>query len=363
MFAQLFRRRAGFTLIELLVVIAIIAVLIALLLPAIQKVREASARTQCQNNLKQLGVALHNYLGVMGYFPPYGFDFTSNPDPANPYGAQTTGHSVLTEILSYVEQQNLATLANLNYSVYDPANLPPVIPLGHCTAGQANLSVLTCPSTPAHPVDYGYYIYQNFDALGVPSSIGCPLGGTDYAAVGGVTQTFWTTEAGYPLAALANQGTLATNQWGTINVGMNGALGQKSYNTRPADISDGLSNTLMLAECAGRQTEYILNVAQVTANPPTYSGTTPPGWYRRAWADYDTFLIISGFNTAGTTVDGGSCSINCNNNSQLYSFHSGGVNALRCDGGVFFMRRTIRPAALAALISRSGGDEVDASQF
>src|SRR6202046_3443770 len=100
-------RRRGFTLIELLVVIAIIAILIALLVPAVQKVREAAARTQCQNNLKQLGLAFHNFENVRKTFPPFGFDFATAPDPANPYGAQKTGHSALTQILPYIEQGSL----------------------------------------------------------------------------------------------------------------------------------------------------------------------------------------------------------------------------------------------------------------
>src|ERR1700757_3258292 len=112
---KLFGFRIGFTLVELLVVIAIIGVLIALLLPAVQKVREAANRTSCSNNLHQLGLAIHNYHDVYKALPPYGFDFTYNPNPMNPLGPQTEGHSAQTLLLPFLEPDNIYRRVHINY--------------------------------------------------------------------------------------------------------------------------------------------------------------------------------------------------------------------------------------------------------
>src|SRR6266852_3168895 len=162
--------RPGFTLIELLVVIAIIAVLIGLLLPAVQKIREAANRMQCQNNLKQIGLALHNYHDANGSFPA-AWKLLPRPDPGvptnytlpSPIGRATpnppfVGPSVFVLILPYMEQNNLYNQIDTNKSFFNPANMP----LGNL-AYSTPIKTFLCPSSPGPAaVDYSTELIRSF---------------------------------------------------------------------------------------------------------------------------------------------------------------------------------------------------------
>lgn len=336
------KRQRGFTLLELIIVIAIITVLCSLLLATVQKVRAAADRTSCANNLGQIGLAMQHYNDQNNALPPWGFDFTFNPNPSNPLGSQTMGHSAFALILPYLEQQNVADIVRNDLSVIDPLNWPP--PWGQSVGGSAQIKTYMCPSSPQRTINYEEY----FVALGLPDAGPFILGQTDYAIVAGNSIIFTTAYAPQSPGEFQPQ----------RGVGAMGLFGQMSpagmmpgTTTTLADITDGLSTTVMVSEDAGR-TQVYAKGQSLYPNGYNEWGYTQSS----AWGDYTTYIEVHGYSDDGLTRDAGSCVINCNNTNQFYSFHGGGVNGLRADGSVRFMSDQMTPAILAALVSRAGGE-------
>jgi prepilin-type N-terminal cleavage/methylation domain-containing protein/prepilin-type processing-associated H-X9-DG protein len=314
---QTVRRRLAFTLIELLVVIAIIAVLIGLLLPAVQKVREAANRTKCSNNMKQLALGLHAYENAYHSFPP-SYTFTVTP----PATIQSYAWGVL--VLPYVEQDNLYRGYQFNQLVNSPANAAVIT---------TNLKVMQCPSTPTQDRIYSFTlpagaIFKGSPALTWQASAG------DYIPPSGVR---------LGLTFPASQ-----DRHGMLNV---------NFNCRTTDVTDGVSNTILLGELAGRPDVY-RNGALSTLNPAAGESTAGAGWG-------DPLNGESWFN--GSLYDGtgtqGPCPINCTNLTTrgLYAFHTAGANVAMGDGSVRFLSASIDPATFAYLVTRDGGEVINGS--
>jgi prepilin-type N-terminal cleavage/methylation domain-containing protein/prepilin-type processing-associated H-X9-DG protein len=292
-------QRKAFTLIELLVVIAIIAILIGLLLPAVQKVREAAARSSCQNNLHQFGLALHNYAAA---------NDSKLPASRITVGSDNKFRSWTPVALAYVEQDNVGRLWDHTSKWNTGTNL---------TTSQANFKLFKCPSAPDS---------RRQGSFG-------PLGLGDYGSVNAVRRRFYTAN-GVP--NFPTPGTGASDE----------ALGtlQRMFDTPILSITDGTSNTIVIAEDAGRPNLYQLG-RDIGSNTADGHG----------WADPDTGFSLDGVQ-ANLTTTGGTCFINCTNDSEFYGFHSQGLNVCMADGSVRFIRQSISAAALAAMVTATAGD-------
>jgi prepilin-type N-terminal cleavage/methylation domain-containing protein/prepilin-type processing-associated H-X9-DG protein len=295
-------RRRGFTLIELLVVIAIIAVLIGLLLPAVQKVREAAQRAKCQNNLKQIGLAFHNYHSANERFPS-GFLSRALEEDGPGLGP---GWGWGTLLLPYLEQDALYRQFDLGKDIADPLNARP---------RTTSLSIFLCPSDdPPTPT---------FKAVDESGTAICEVAFANYVGVGG---TFEVT--GYPDTA-------------------NGVLFRNSR-IRVMDITDGTSNTIFAGERGSSrspQTTWVGAVTNCSVPPqnPGYDDEGPP------------VLILT---NTGEAADARVPNNPLDHVEDSNSRHPQGVNFLFGDGSVRVIQNTVRPAVWEAIGTRAGGEAV-----
>lgn len=347
-------RRRGFTLIELLVVIAIIAILIALLLPAVQQAREAARRTQCRNNMKQLGLAFHNYHDVYGIYPlAYCWRIGTQlglvlGDSPNSPDEDFNLHGYTEFILPYMDQLNVYNRINFQAAAFSPVNMSIIPPLSNPVYNQTynNQAVTSeiipaflCPSAP-RTANKGTFNYGASLGLPVPLLVNGAF--IDYAPMGGVRSGFnnlvISPAAGGPEAERAG-------------------LMQNDSALSVTKVTDGSSNTIALGELAGRNTLWRKGkkIQDHSASSTSMTGTSGGQW--NELDHWENWNAGTGYDGVQLGTGGGPCIVNCSNESGcgMYSFHTGTVTVLMGDGAARSLGDNTSAVTIGRLITAQGG--------
>jgi prepilin-type N-terminal cleavage/methylation domain-containing protein/prepilin-type processing-associated H-X9-DG protein len=310
------RNRLAFTLVELLVVIAIIGILIALLLPAVQSVREAARKAFCSNSMRQMGIAIHNFESANGVFPASGW---TTAGPGNPNGKALSWRPL---VFPFIEQGNVSHQYDHTINWWEGTN---------AVLATQRLSVFECPSVPFRASITSAIAKSPRPALTFAS----PLASIDYEAIMGVQPSSINPHLS---SAFYNSG----NRFSVMH---------RDSRNRFADILDGTSTTIMIVECGGRPAVYRNGVLREDISNDQGIG----------WADNEGPFSLDGANAEGT-LEGGGPSMGCiypmnrKNDNEPYAFHPGGSFNLFADGHVKFIAESIDLFTFAKLCTRNAGE-------
>ena len=301
--------RKGFTLVELLVVIAIIAVLIGLLLPAVQSAREAGRRSSCMNNAKQQGLAFHNHMSIHKSFPR-----------SRPLDKTNSPMSWCVSLLPFFEENTLSDLYDTNQKWDSLTNV---------NSGQTVVKSFVCPSSKGYPRIVA-------DATAPVNIVGKSLGPSDYIVMHRIRRNFYLA-----------------NNLQDPGADIEGSL-NRSGPTKEAEMVDGLSKTILTMESAGRPEWFVAGKSRniVLPRPEGYGWIDPDGG---AGSLDGSDKITGNINTTGST---GTCIMSCNNDSEAYSFHPNGMVVVVADGSSRFISENISASTFVALVSRINNDTI-----
>lgn len=376
MTTQANKKNSGFTLIELLVVIAIIAVLISLLLPAVQSAREAARRAQCVNNLKQAGLAAHNFESAYGTFPRSG---EHNATIGSSVYKTQDYHSTFTMILSFIEGGNIYNTLNIQMPYNFACNT---------TASFTVVKTYLCPSNALSGdrsgegkdeigfgcIDYATAPYTELMADGTDKWTAGYVSPTP--GLGALTGPQYSANA-YKSYTCADCSSNKIMQIDPAKV-LDGTVDVFKGGPSIGAITDGTSNTFMLYEDTGRSSKMqgTGNYAAPTTDyapdlnaPAPYVQGARRSW---RWGDPDNAAGVAtginnnkngGFDTVSCGSSASWRKHDCGPNNEIFSWHPGGANACFADGSVRFVKDTTNKAIVRALVTRNGGEVISADSY
>jgi prepilin-type N-terminal cleavage/methylation domain-containing protein/prepilin-type processing-associated H-X9-DG protein len=335
------RGRQGFTLIELLVVIAIIGVLIGLLLPAVQMVRESAARSKCLNNVKQMGLALHNYHDANGSLPSGIISLLQDPNWREPPNDCTAfpddlgpGWSMFALILPYIEQDNLYRSINFSLPVADPSNT---------SARDTKVDTYLCPS------DAGFNIVAVTTCGSPPQPANTPQPLTNGAM------------SSYVGCLGGGDGNNPDPNYGCYEYQPFNGVFHRNSTIRFTDITDGTSNTIGIGE---RSSTFVQSIwAGIVPNAETvYNQLNPPPQFNPSlnqpcqnWHPPITVILGHGRTYVPNDPNGSP--------GSFHSAHLNGANFLFMDGSCHFISSSIQLSVFRALCTRNNGEVINADAF
>ena len=327
------RKSRGFTLIELLVVIAVIGILVALILPAVQQAREAARRAGCKNNLKQIGLALHNYLGSHQVFPPGYVDLNAVPN-STPDIDLGPGWGWATFLVPHMDQDPIYNQINFNQGVGAGVNIQ---------ISQKSLPIYQCPSDGLQDP------FSVYDSTFIAPNM--TLAHSNYVACSGWVECFYGA-GGNPQPGLGTDG--LNGPYGVTGVGM---FWRNSKMT-PQRALDGLSNTIAIGERSSNHAPATWTGAPARMRCPAWMAVqppvpnSPPPGPAYTNSDYGEAFVLS----HGNSLHVPNADFPVYDPDVFYSYHTGGANFLFGDGSVRFISRSVDGQTFQALVTSAGGD-------